>query len=212
MESRTEYRDGDFSEPAAISPAIPSYPFEAVGDTQTRMISQRFQVEASGYRRPSNGTAYPYRSQVSRNRSLKLIAHSVPTYVDADLIEYDAVWAELPRNRTESEPYSHTYQYTRVVDDETQLGEVTKTVAAIFEISYIETSNPAEITIRSALRYVRFPGGILPQGGTSAGQNWTQSNGYILARDTSFARWVGDFWAVTEIWVPNIPLGEVLGA
>lgn len=212
MEDADSYYDGDFTAPVAVSPVSVSYPLQPRGDYRTRVVTQRFWVLARSYQGPTLGAIFYDKTQVSMHRQLKMVGHSTPTPIDGGLVEFEAMWAECPGKRIESQVVTYTYQFTRESDGETQLGEVTKSVSSILVTSYIETSNPATILTRSALRYTRFPSAILAQGGNSRSSHWTLTNreDYILASDTTFDRWLGNFYWVEERFVPNLTIGESL--
>lgn len=206
-----EWVDGEWST-AQVDGEYPrlSFPLQAVGDTSTKMVKQAFIQKAANYRGFSIGSSYPFRNLLSFAKELMLVEHTPPTIAGGEYVRFEATWVTLPRTRYDAEDYPYTYQFTRTVDSELQLGEVTQIVNSSVKVTYLKTDNPITIEVRRPLKYVRFPGSILATGGNGRSQNWTLSNGFILAEATSIERWMGNIFEIRERFVPPQTLGEAL--
>lgn len=201
----TTFTDGDWQTAERDGPPIVTYPLQNMGDTRARMVKQRFTQDARYYPRdgPRLGAGFPYDDVIPNHNSLRQVFHEDPIYLGATMIEFTAVWCDVPKDRVDTQTITFNYQFPYEDEDGiASLAEIAVGVSALVQVRYRHTANPAQIKIKQPFRYVRANRGIYNLGSRS-----TDGNDNILAEATQVNRWYGNIREIREMYVPPRTLG-----
>ena len=188
------YYDGDISQiAAAISPPIVTYPMQDHGDLSTRMITQRFMRRVAGYKARTEGEPnadYP---------SAILVAEQNQTFRDFDIMEFDRVWCEIPREWKRCETYAHTQYIVYTTEEgDPAFDSYTSTRNSVVRTKYLRTKTPDQIKVTQGYRLLILHNPdpfLLTMGSRPSGDGWMQ------VEDTQIKQWMGNIYAVSERFV-----------
>jgi len=133
-----------------------------------------------------------------------LVEETEPKDIDFGMVEWERLYAEVPRVRAEAQDFVYSNQLI-VIGEQLEIAEIAVPCGAILVHHYFHTQNPTTIPLLRTYRLTKV-GNTIYQQGTKPGEN----DQWIIAADSSFARWRGYIWERVTPYVKRQDLAEVV--
>lgn len=182
------YYDGDYSTPTQHGPVI-SWLDPVLRCTMYRITYHQKEADFAPLAIGTAGADSSY-----------LVEEEEPKHIGGGMVEWDRIYMTIPPTRTEVEGYVYTRQWLveTIINGQpyVDLGELSLPVPSRVVFQYYHTSDPTEIEILRAFRYLRIGDGIYTTG--SADNNTLTE---LLAEDSQVSRLKGNIWQRVDRYV-----------
>ncbi len=162
-------------------------PFEKFGDTKTRLYKQKYSQARTSFAPLTIDSGGPIGG--------KLVDETVWEDKGAGIGEWWRVFADLPQSHDEPESYVYNMQNIVIQDGSASLAEVAKIVTSRVQCDYFWAPRGiSTIPIIYALKLVELGGVVYATPDASYYPLKPNSNGEVVAEDSTIKRWIGNYY------------------